>query len=333
MNVNSRIIWWSSWAQAMFRAAAGLLGLVTLWNLLGFLRFGEDLNIWWVDLRPCPAGVRIGLETLFGLLLLSWGIRPVMSPRRRRLTIVLAAVMLIAVLVNAVVFFVLLVEGHIASGFAFPVSLLVAAELGGVLWFSMRSKADARSGGAWWQIALAGAVLSAAAPWVHMMCFGQTDYRRSADVAVVFGAGVYPDGTLSDALEDRMQTAVDLYRRGLVGTLLLSGGPGMGDVHETQAMRNFALSHGVDAGDILLDRLGLSTRHTACNSLALLESVGSERVLAVSHAYHLPRIKLAYQQLGRDVHTVPARETYVLSAMPYYMLRESVAWWAYYLGA
>ncbi len=54
------------------------------------------------------------------------------------------------------------------------------------------------------------------------------------------------------------------------------------------------------------------------------------RVLAVSHAYHLPRVKLAYRRQGWDVYTVPARETRTLRQMPFLTVREVAALWAYY---
>lgn len=123
----------------------------------------------------------------------------------------------------------------------------------------------------------------------------------------MLGAGVYPDGRLSDALTDRMRTAVELYRGGYVKTLVLSGGPGMGEVHETQAMRQYAISHGVPQEYIVIDEEGLSTRRTAESTVALFDSEGAHRILAISHFYHLPRVKLAYQQLGWDIYTIPAK--------------------------
>jgi hypothetical protein len=54
-------------------------------------------------------------------------------------------------------------------------------------------------------------------------------------------------------------------------------------------------------------------------------------VLAVSHFYHLPRIKLAYQRAGLDVCTVPARQGRWLSQIPYNMAREVAAFWVYYV--
>ena len=37
------------------------------------------------------------------------------------------------------------------------------------------------------------------------------------------------------------------------------------------------------------------------------------------------------EQAGYEVYTVPAHETYVLTALPYYMAREVAAMWVYFL--
>ena len=55
------------------------------------------------------------------------------------------------------------------------------------------------------------------------------------------------------------------------------------------------------------------------------------RVLAVSHFYHLPRVKLESQRLGMEVLTVPAKESYTISKMPVLVAREVAALWKYYL--
>ena len=63
----------------------------------------------------------------------------------------------------------------------------------------------------------------------------------------------------------------------------------------------------------------------------LFEQNDLQRVLAVSHFYHLPRIKMSYQRQGCEVYTVPAVESYPLTQMPFFVLREVAALWVYYL--
>jgi vancomycin permeability regulator SanA len=100
-------------------------------------------------------------------------------------------------------------------------------------------------------------------------------------------------------------------------------------------MRDEAIAAGVAPAAILVDAAGNTTEATVDNSLALLASRGGEpgppRVIAVSQAYHLPRIQLAYANGGIDVLTVPAADPEPIREMPLLALREVPAFWAYYL--
>jgi len=164
-----------------------------------------------------------------------------------------------------------------------------------------------------------------------MLFFGNTDYRRPANAVVVFEARAYKDERLSDALEDRVRTACELYHSGLARRLVMSGGPGDGTIHETETMRRYAIRHGVRAEDVFVDQQGLSTEATVRNTVPKFREWRVTRVLAVSHFYHLPHIKLAYQGAGFEVCTVPARQKYVLSQLPYSVVRKTAAFWFYYL--
>lgn len=184
----------------------------------------------------------------------------------------------------------------------------------------------------WWRVAVMMFLLMAGFPVVLVMGFGQTDYRRPADVIVVPGARVYADGRLSDALKDRMGEAVRLYQQGLAPVMIFSGGPGDGHTSEPAAMRDYAIAQGVPAKAIWLDEKGLNTAATARNVHAMMQEHGLKHALVVSHFFHLPRLKLAFGQEGLDAWTVPAEQTYVLMQMPWLVARESPAIWAYALG-
>jgi uncharacterized SAM-binding protein YcdF (DUF218 family) len=97
-------------------------------------------------------------------------------------------------------------------------------------------------------------------------------------------------------------------------------------------MRRLALEAGVPDEAIIIDLEGLNTTASVRNVSEILKSRGLHSLLAVSHFYHLPRIKLSSAR-GCDVpvYTVPARESRTLIALPYYLVREAAAIWAYYL--
>jgi uncharacterized SAM-binding protein YcdF (DUF218 family) len=95
-------------------------------------------------------------------------------------------------------------------------------------------------------------------------------------------------------------------------------------------MKRVALQRGVPESAIVLDYDGLNTRSTAQNTAKIFKARGARRIIAVSHFYHLPRVKLAYQQEGWDVFTVPARSDRTLLKLPVFMARETVALFKYY---
>ena len=313
------------------RAVALFLGAFTLLNLTGDLRVrGFDLNLWWIDLRALPGFVADSFLLVCGLLLVGFAVRPGVSRFRRGLTATCLVLLLLAALANCLSYYSLVLGGAIHPALPVPLSLLVAAGLGCVLRALWRGSCNGRARDLIASAALAG-MLGLLFPLAQMVLFGKTDYRRSADVAVVMGARVYADGRLSDALKDRVRTACDLYHQRLVNKLIMSGGPGDGAIHETEGMARAAVQMGVDPEDIVLDKFGLNTENTVKNTDILFHELNASRVLVVSHGYHLPRIKLAYQRAGTEVYTVPARESYFLRQMPFNMAREVVALWVYYL--
>ena len=72
-------------------------------------------------------------------------------------------------------------------------------------------------------------------------------------MALVLGAGVYPDGRLSSMLTDRVLTTVVLYQEGKVDKLLMSGDNSLATYNEPWRMADFAISQGVPEQDIAFD--------------------------------------------------------------------------------
>lgn len=320
----------------IYRTLAAFIGSFVLLNLIGGLftagRF--DANHWWFDFRPVPGIVSSVALLISAAALLAWTVRPSMARLRSRCTLACLALLLIVAILNSIVFYILLGRGQIRTPVPLPLSLILAILLVSLIFairkaeFSEISRRD---------IPFILAALGASVvlvPFSQIVFFGNTDYRRPADIAVVFGARTYADGQPSNALSDRVRTAVQLYHDGLVSRLYFSGGPGDGATHETEAMRTLAVELGVPAKAIVLDRDGLNTTATVTDLKRFLIADPSRRILAVSHFYHLPRIKLEFERAGFDsVYTVPAPQQRVLQRLPYLMAREVAALWSYYLRA
>ena len=305
-----------------------LAGFILLNQFLLLRSADFDASLWWVDLRLFPTALGQGLLAALGLALGAHAFRPAQTIWAQRGTLTLVLLFFALTLLNAVMFWRLLAQGAVSTQMPLPGSLVFAAMLGVIAGDFRRGTVAAAIPPRWLPSLAVAFGCAAAFPVLQVFCFGWTDYRRPADAAIVFGARVYADGSLSDAVADRVRTASQLYRQGFVKRLVFSGGPGDGPIHETEAMRTMALGLGVPTTAITLDREGLNTEATVRNTTALATQ---RRVLAVSEFYHLPRIKLAYQRAGCEVFTVPARPANWLRAWPLNnVLREIPAFWVYY---
>ena len=142
-------------------------------------------------------------------------------------------------------------------------------------------------------------------------------------VAIVFGAGLWRNGTATPVLIDRVTTAVNLYLAGKVEKLLLSGDNRFVDYNEPAVMRELALSLGVPDGAIVLDYAGRRTYDSCYRAKAIF---GVAEAILVTQAFHLPRAIYLCNQLGVDSVGVDAGlRVYRKSSLLYWNVRELLA--------
>ncbi len=141
------------------------------------------------------------------------------------------------------------------------------------------------------------------------------------DVAIVFGAGVHPDGTLAAPLEDRVLTAVELYHAHKVRKLLMSGDNSRRAYDEPTAMMEHAVALGVPRDDIALDYAGFHTYDTCYRAGAVFEV---HNATVITQRFHLARAIFTCRALGVDAVGVPAdRQAYAKEL--WYEAREQFA--------
>lgn len=142
-------------------------------------------------------------------------------------------------------------------------------------------------------------------------------------VAVVFGAGLWRDGSPTPVLRDRVATAAALYHAGKVEKLLLSGDNRFVDYNEPEAMRRYARQLGVPDEALVLDYAGRRTYDTCYRAGAIF---GVRQAVLVTQAYHLPRALYTCRALGIEAVGVPAdRRAYRRGPYLYWNLREVAA--------
>lgn len=142
-------------------------------------------------------------------------------------------------------------------------------------------------------------------------------------VAIVFGAGLWRDGSPTPVLRDRIATAAELYFAGKAEKLLMSGDNRYDDYNEPAAMKEFALSLGVPDEAIVLDYAGRRTYDTCYRARDIFQV---ESAILVTQQFHLDRALYICNQLGVPATGVSAdRRIYRRESLRYWRTRELFA--------
>lgn len=141
--------------------------------------------------------------------------------------------------------------------------------------------------------------------------------------AVVFGAGLWRDGSPTPVLRDRVQAASELYFQGKVEKLLMSGDNSLIEYDEPTAMKNYALELGVPEEVIVLDYAGRRTYDTCYRAKAIF---GLDQAILVTQEFHLSRALYICDMLGIESNGVNADgRIYRKRSVLYWNMREVIA--------
>ena len=139
-------------------------------------------------------------------------------------------------------------------------------------------------------------------------------------VAIVFGAGLWRDGSPTPVLRDRVSTAADLYFAGKVEKLLMSGDNTTDNYDEPGAMKTYALSLGIPEDAIVLDYAGRRTYDTCYRAGKIF---GLREAIVVTQSFHLPRAIYTCNGLGIGAVGVASDlRSYRRGSLIYWNLRE-----------
>ena len=118
-----------------------------------------------------------------------------------------------------------------------------------------------------------------------------------AEVAIVPGALVQPNGKMSGMLGDRVEQAVRLWRAGKVEKILVSGDHGSWKYDEPDTMRQALVNRGVPPQDVFEDHAGFDTWQTMVRARSIF---GVRRAVVVTQGFHMPRALFLADHAGID---------------------------------
>ena len=173
----------------------------------------------------------------------------------------------------------------------------------------------------------AGCLLLAAAANLRMILtvsdriVSPEEVLQEADCILVLGAGVREDGTPSQILAARLDTALALYEKGVSSRLLMSGDHGRKEYDEVNVMKRQAVEAGIPSEAVFMDHAGFCTYDSLYRARDIFQA---RRIVIVTQRYHLYRALYIAGALGLDaVGVAAAGEEY--SGQVYREMREWAA--------
>ncbi|OGC88362.1 hypothetical protein A2419_00715 [Candidatus Adlerbacteria bacterium RIFOXYC1_FULL_48_26] len=135
--------------------------------------------------------------------------------------------------------------------------------------------------------------------------YGRQEAPPKAPVALVLGASVMSNGTLSAVMKERADRAATLYQSGVVSKILVTGDNSTLQYDEVYPVGKYLLALGVPQADIFLDYAGFDTYSSMYRARDVF---GVSHMLIVTQQYHLPRAIFIARTLGVDAYGVDASQ-------------------------
>ena len=142
--------------------------------------------------------------------------------------------------------------------------------------------------------------------FVQVWMASRRDSARPSQAIVVLGAAQY-NGRPSAVLEARLDHAVELYRRKIAPTIMLTGGRIPGDAYtEASAGASYLVRKGIPESALLLETQGRNSWESLAAAAQILRNRHMTKVVLVSSPYHSLRVEEIAGEVGLDGHASPA---------------------------
>ena len=131
-----------------------------------------------------------------------------------------------------------------------------------------------------------------------------------SDVIAVLGGGVGESGEAGQGYEERVDTAVKLYKNGFAEKIIYSSGFKY-IMKEAQVMKALSVFMGVAEKAIILDDNPINTYEMIKDLKAMAEAKGWKKIILISSPYHMRRLKLLCDKelKGIIVYYVPVEQS------------------------
>lgn len=128
---------------------------------------------------------------------------------------------------------------------------------------------------------------------------------EKADVIIALAGGVGESGKAGQGYEERVQYAVELYKKGYASNIILSSGFRYA-IKEAEVMKALAVSLGVPEASIILEENARNTYENVKFSSDILLKKDGRRAILISSPYHMKRLSLVCKKVAPNIYFIYA---------------------------
>lgn len=160
--------------------------------------------------------------------------------------------------------------------------------------------------------------------------------KKSYDAGIILGAAVWGGNRPSPVLRERINKGYELYKNGIVGYLVLTGGGSPGEMTEAEVAKNELLKKGIDGKNVFAENQSNSTlEQVSFISKNLYRKNNWTEIVLITDNFHLLRSKQMCKFFGMNASTVASDTPLSTESTFSFSLKESFAlilFWLFGIG-
>lgn len=146
-----------------------------------------------------------------------------------------------------------------------------------------------------------------------------------AEIGVILGAAVWKYNKPSTILKLRIDKGLQLYSQGIVKKLQLTGSNAPGELAEADVAFYYLMEKKVNPADIRIESESRSTLdQISYIKRVLIEKSGFQKIIVISDAFHLPRVKELAEFYNLNIDVVKSDLSLAEDSVLYYNFREVI---------
>jgi vancomycin permeability regulator SanA len=153
-----------------------------------------------------------------------------------------------------------------------------------------------------------------------------SNVSRKADAGVILGAAVWGGNRPSPVLRERINKGYDIYAKGIVPKLVITGGGSPNEMTEAQVSKNLLIKYGVNPENLLIENESNSTiEQIQFVKNNLYKSNNWHKIILISDNFHLMRAKEISNFNNIEADCISSDKSLAVESTFNFCLKESLA--------